>query len=191
MSPSAPRWQLTGTVTRSTGGIIGGATLEVIDGPNMGQRATSDASGRYSFSSLEQSGFSVRASAPDFETVTKGVGLTANAVVDFALARVLHADLLAEGGITSYPLPPKYGAWSFRGAGRNRGDGCAGGIAGTVSMLNGLDVVVATRAFTVPAATIVHPRERFEFTGCCFSTAELDQTTFHQTEFTFKTVSCP
>ena len=42
---------------------ISGATVAIIDGPNAGQSTTTDASGNYTFSSLQQSGFSVNASA--------------------------------------------------------------------------------------------------------------------------------
>lgn len=83
--PSAPRWQLSGTVRCNGGDPVASGTLEITDGPNAGRRATTDASGRYLFSALEQATFSVRASAADHQSVTRGVALTANAVLDFNL----------------------------------------------------------------------------------------------------------
>lgn len=83
--PSALRWQLSGMIRCNGGDPVAGALLEITDGPNAGHRATTDASGRYLFSALEQATFSVRASAADHESVTRGVALTTNAVLDFNL----------------------------------------------------------------------------------------------------------
>ena len=62
-----------------------GATLEVTDGPDSGQRTTSDVNGRFVFSALTQAVVSVRASAADHELVTRSVRLTSNAILDFNL----------------------------------------------------------------------------------------------------------
>src|SRR5947199_376246 len=83
--------------------------------------------------------------------VTKGVTLTADTSLDFELPKIPKADLVWEGNIVSNPLPPNYGTWSFTGHGRNRGDGCAGQVSGSASLFNALDVLVASRAFTLPA----------------------------------------
>ena len=85
VSPSLLRWQLSGTVRCNGGDPIAGATLEVTDGPDSGQRTTSNVNGRFVFSALQQAVVSVRASAPDHESVTRSVSLTSNAVLDFNL----------------------------------------------------------------------------------------------------------
>ena len=85
VSPSLLRWQLSGMVRCNGGDPIAGATLEVTDGPDSGQRTTSDVNGRFVFSALTQAVVSVRASAADHESVTRSVTVTSNAVLDFNL----------------------------------------------------------------------------------------------------------
>ena len=68
-SPTAPTpatWSLSGTVSAAGGGPISLATIAILDGPEAGKQATSDAAGRYAFSGLQQAGFSVRATANGF-----------------------------------------------------------------------------------------------------------------------------
>ena len=84
-SPSLPRWQLSGTLRCNGGDPIAGATLEVTDGPDSGQRTASDVNGRFVFSALQQAVVSVRASAADHESVTRSVSLRSNAVLHFNL----------------------------------------------------------------------------------------------------------
>jgi hypothetical protein len=85
VSPSLLRWQVSGMVRCNGGDPIAGATLEVMDGPDSGQRVTSDVNGRFVFSALKQAVVSVRASAADHESVTRSVSLTSNAILDFDL----------------------------------------------------------------------------------------------------------
>jgi hypothetical protein len=85
VSPSLLRWQLSGILKCNGGDPIAGATLEVTDGPDSGQRTTSNVNGRFVFSALQQAVVSVRASAADHESVTRSVSLTSNAVLDFNL----------------------------------------------------------------------------------------------------------
>jgi hypothetical protein len=85
VSPSLLRWQLSGMVRCNGGDPIAGATLEVTDGPDSGQRTTSDVNGRFVFSALKQAVVSVRASAADHQSVTRSVTLTSKAVLDFNL----------------------------------------------------------------------------------------------------------
>ena len=108
VTPSAALWQLSGTVRCNGGDPIAGATLEVIDGPNVARQAATDARGRYLFFALEQAVVSVRASAADHHSVTRAVTLTSNAVVDFSLPedqtssplkrQADHRTLSADGG---------------------------------------------------------------------------------------------
>ncbi|MGH9410956.1 MAG: carboxypeptidase regulatory-like domain-containing protein [Vicinamibacterales bacterium] len=95
-SPTAPSpiqattaFNLTGQVTDSiTGTTISGATVSIADGPNAGRLATTDALGNYSLTSLQQSSFTVSASASNYTSQSKGVTLTSNEMLTFQLTGV-------------------------------------------------------------------------------------------------------
>jgi len=81
--PTQTTWNLSGTVTSSQNGAgISGATARIGDGPNTGKSATTDGSGHYSFSGLQQSGFTVNFTAPNFNSTSAGVDLTSNKTLD-------------------------------------------------------------------------------------------------------------
>jgi len=81
-------FSLSGRVTDSgTGAGIGGATVSVADGPNARKSAATDASGTYRLTALQQSGFTVTASALNYVSQSKGVTLTSDQALSFALTR--------------------------------------------------------------------------------------------------------
>lgn len=192
-TPTGPRmWNLTGTVTRAeTGSLVAGATVEILDGPNANRSTATTLSGIYTFNVLQEGSFSVRVRHSDYAEMTQTVNLTADRVLDFKLTEILRADLVREGVLTHFPIPPT--SWDFHGHGVNRGDGCATAVAGTVRLLTALggEVPGSSRSFTLSNALIVRPLERFDYSGCCFTTGELDLTASHQTTFTWAEASCP
>lgn len=81
-------FSLSGQVTDSgTGAGIAGATVSVADGPNARRSAGTDASGNYRLTALQQSGFTVAASAPNYVSQSKGVTLTSDQTLSFELTR--------------------------------------------------------------------------------------------------------
>jgi hypothetical protein len=95
-SPGGPgtsqTFTLTGVVTsESTGESLSGARVEVIDGRHAGKSDSTDGSGRYSISGLN-GGLSVRATRDGYEGSAKGVTMTSDQTLDFALDRF-------EGGV--------------------------------------------------------------------------------------------
>lgn len=89
-SPTPTAWSLTGQVTDSTTSTpIPGATVSIVDGPNAGKSTTTDTSGSYSFTGLQQSGFTVNVSADGYFSSSKGVTLTSNQTVSFHLTRAV------------------------------------------------------------------------------------------------------
>jgi hypothetical protein len=81
-----PRFQLNGTINESgTTHPIAGATVTVVDGPDAGRSAVTDAGGAYTLANLTTGSFNLRATRTDYETQTIAVSLTADARVDFAL----------------------------------------------------------------------------------------------------------
>ena len=79
-------FSLSGKVSNmATSASIAGATVSIIDGPNAGRSATTDMSGNYSFNALQQSGFTVNASAADYIVQSQSVTLTSNHTLNFRL----------------------------------------------------------------------------------------------------------
>src|SRR5206468_2375122 len=82
-------FSLGGQVTDSgTGTGIAGALVSIVDGPNAHVATVTDASGNYSFTGLQQSGFTVNASARGYTSQSEGVTLTANQTLSFELTRL-------------------------------------------------------------------------------------------------------
>ena len=66
---------------------IPGATVLVVDGPNAGKSATTDAAGGYGFTGLQQSGFTATAAASNYTSQSKSVTLTSDQTLSFQLTR--------------------------------------------------------------------------------------------------------
>jgi Carboxypeptidase regulatory-like domain len=64
-----------------------GATVLIVDGPNAGKSATTDAAGSYSLTGLQQSGFTANASASHYTSQSKSVTLTSDQTLSFQLTR--------------------------------------------------------------------------------------------------------
>jgi hypothetical protein len=88
-SPSSTTLTLSGQVTDDMGGRgISGATVSIADGLNAGKSTTTDGLGDYSFTGLQQAGFTVNVSASNYVSQSKGVTLTSNQILSFHLRRV-------------------------------------------------------------------------------------------------------
>lgn len=85
--PTLPTFTLTGIVARRQDDKdpIGGATVEVVDGPRAGDSATTDALGRYTLTELSGD-VTVRASRPGFDPVERIVEMTQDQMQRFELA---------------------------------------------------------------------------------------------------------
>jgi hypothetical protein len=79
-------WTLSGRVTDSSSGRpIAGATVRVLDGPNAGRNATTDADGNFSMANLSQSGFTITICADRYDCFSRGVTLTSTQQVEIRL----------------------------------------------------------------------------------------------------------
>jgi hypothetical protein len=58
--------------------VVAGATVTVVDGPDAGRTATTDATGAFTFAALSPGGFTVRASGSGYASLDVGVDLRAN-----------------------------------------------------------------------------------------------------------------
>jgi len=67
---AAEQGSLHGTVKDPLGAVVAGATVELLDGTSVVQKAATDASGNYSFEVEASSRYHVRAAAPTFRTTT-------------------------------------------------------------------------------------------------------------------------
>ena len=69
---------------------VAGATITILDGPNAGKSATSDANGVFHLEMLRPGGFAIEAQAADYVAKEHFVTLTANQTVAIALDPVLE-----------------------------------------------------------------------------------------------------
>lgn len=172
--------------------MVAGATVTVQDGADAGRSTTTDTSGHYSLANLSRGGFTVRATATDHEPLSKGVTLVVDTALDFELPKVLKADLVIDGGINERLQAD--GSYSFPATGLNRGDGCAGSIAGTSDFADAAGKLIASPQWSLPGTTIVRPGERFTYQICCLSRDQVfgaGAGASYVTRFTFVTVPCP
>ncbi len=85
-TPLSPTFTLSGsTLDATSGAAVAGVAVLVADGPNAGRVTTTDSSGTYSLSGLEQSGFTVTFSRSGYQTTSRGVTLVANVTLSPAL----------------------------------------------------------------------------------------------------------
>jgi hypothetical protein len=154
------RWSLTGTVTSvATRSPIGGALVSVVDGPNAGQRTTTEPNGRYVFPDLLQSGFTLRVTATDYDERTQNVTLTANAVLDVQLPGLAR---FALGGPAVFTRRSDTG-FDLRAVGTNTGTGCASAVAGVTVFTLASSGETLSFAWSLPATRIIQIGERFEY----------------------------
>lgn len=102
--PVATTFNLSGTVSSTSGGAINGATVRIVDGSNAGRSTTTSSAGSYSFTGLAVSGMTVNASATNYIATSRGVTLTSSQTVDFQLAPI---PLFTRGGTgdTVFDMP--------------------------------------------------------------------------------------
>jgi hypothetical protein len=80
---ATPKFTLTGTVTDSTNGnVLSGVKATILDGPDAGKSALTDANGKYSMASVSAGSFLVQFTRSDYETRSVGVVLNADTAVD-------------------------------------------------------------------------------------------------------------
>lgn len=104
-TPTPTTFTLSGTVSdSSTGAGVSGASVTIQDGPNANRSATTDGSGHYSIAGLQQSGFTAKASATYYNALSKGIGLTSNQSLDFALAPIPQFSVSGSGD-TVFDVP--------------------------------------------------------------------------------------
>lgn len=72
----------------ATAVAVAGATLTIVDGPNANRSATTDGNGYYSMGNLAQSGFTVRCSAPRYNSTNKPCTLTSSQTLNFVLTLI-------------------------------------------------------------------------------------------------------
>jgi len=100
-SPSASTYTMSGTVSSASGGVISGATVQVLDGANAGKSATTSSTGSYSITGLTPGGFTVRASASGYSPLSRGVTMTSDSTQNFTLPVVAQATFTMAGVVTN------------------------------------------------------------------------------------------
>jgi hypothetical protein len=85
-TPTTPTtFTLSGHVTSTAGAAIASATVRIVDSANAGRSTTTDSGGSYSLTGLQVAGFTVNATATNYQPLGHSVVLTSNQTVDFVL----------------------------------------------------------------------------------------------------------
>lgn len=134
--------------------------MSIVDGPNAGQRTTSEPNGRYVFADLLQSGFTLRVQATDYEERAQSVTLTANTVLDVQLPGLAR---LVVGGPIVFTRRSDAG-FDLRAVGTNTGTGCATTVAGVTVLTRTSTGETLSFPWSLPATRIIQIGERFEYT---------------------------
>jgi hypothetical protein len=95
-------FSLSGTVSRiatSTG--ISGATVSIADGSNAGKSTTTDGSGNYSLTGLQQEVFTINVSAPTYLSASRGVRLISNQPLNISLSPIPVTSTFHVSGIAT------------------------------------------------------------------------------------------
>jgi hypothetical protein len=109
----APQFTLSGTVFNALAGSavgVAGASVQIANGVNAGRSGTTDASGRYRLENLAGGTMSLRLSAPNFETVSRDVTLSASIAMDFGLSPTIITtagrvvDAVSQAGLTGVTI---------------------------------------------------------------------------------------
>jgi carboxypeptidase family protein len=166
-SPSSTTFAIRGTVTDYQGAPLGGAVLEVMDGPNAGQKAVADAQGRYSFARLQAGEFTIQVTAVDHAPATKRVMLAADTSLEFQLRIAALAQFVVLGTLTIVNNPD--GTFAARGQSVNTGEGCAAQVSGTANFRNVDGEIVTTLVWSLPPTTVIRPGEQVSYEFCCIT----------------------
>ena len=189
--PTPATWNLSGTVRASVGGaIIAGATIAILDGPDHDKQAVADAAGHYSFTGLQQAGFSVRVTAAGFTTVTQGVTLIANTVTDFQLPRLPVAVLSSAGNLVFTPRAD--GRVDLTATAINSGEGCASAISGDTTVTGSTGLILSF-SWSLSPTFVTRPNDQFTYSVGPVTRNELllfGNSGTYTTKFTFTTVAC-
>ena len=88
-TPTVPTFTLRGQVVNAanTNPILG-ATVDIVDGPNMGKAATTDSDGRYSLTGLTVAAYTVRARAQGFVDNAQSFRLEGDETLNFGMSVV-------------------------------------------------------------------------------------------------------
>ena len=85
-TPVAQTFTLSGRITdQQSGRAIGGALVQILDGPDVNKAAISDANGNYTLSGLTVATFTVQASAKGYGTSTQRIDLRVDSTLGLAL----------------------------------------------------------------------------------------------------------
>lgn len=157
-TPAPTTFSLSGQVTDSaTGAAISGATLSIADGPNAGRSATTDASGNYNFTALQQSGFTVNVTATGYLPSSRGVTLTSNQTVSLQLTRISFqgtwSGTTGQGRALSFVVNSANGITTLTATYLIQGSNCSSSTTSTTTF--GTPVPITNNSFTFQGTSLI------------------------------------
>jgi hypothetical protein len=190
-------YTLSGLVTGGTAPIAG-AVVAVLEGPDAGQKTTTSGNGGYSLAKLRAGNFNVKVSAPDYSDTTRGVSLPANLTVNVDLVPLPKAlvDDSVVGPIDVEEADVAPGKLALLYKGINKGEGCAGSVAGTTEYRDAQQNLIGSFTLSLSSPLpIIRPGQSFDYWVCCLTQDQAGQalapTSSYRTHFTWTNVTCP
>jgi hypothetical protein len=190
-------YTLSGLVTGGSAPIAG-AVVAVLDGPDAGQKTTTSANGGYSLAKLRAGNFNIKISAADYSDTTRGVSLPANLTVNVDLVPLPKAllDDAVVGPIDVEEADVAPGKITFLYKAINKGEGCAGSVAGTTEFRDVQQNLIASTTLSLSSPIpIIRPGQLFDYWACCLTQDQAAQaltpTSSYRTHFTWTNVTCP
>ncbi len=103
-APGSTKWTLSGYVTDADSGKgVRDAKVIVLDGPNKDRSTTTDGNGYFSMGQLEQSGFTIRISHPNYFNLERGVNLVSDVRVDLSFRPTTSVSSSSSSPTTTTP----------------------------------------------------------------------------------------
>jgi hypothetical protein len=102
--PVSTTVSLSGTVSSTNGGPIGGASVQIFDGANAGRSTSTNSGGNFRFDGLQRANGNLVATAPGFGEDRKGLFIDGTSTVSFSLPPAPLFTLSGSGN-TVFDLP--------------------------------------------------------------------------------------
>jgi len=108
-APANTKWILHGYVKDSDSGKgVRDAKVAVLDGPNKDRSATTDGNGYFTMGQLEQSGFTIRITHPNYFNLEKAVNLVSDVQLDLSNFRPTTSVSSSSSTKSTVPSPTHY-----------------------------------------------------------------------------------
>ena len=178
-----------GTVTDQRGAPLAAATLAVMDGPNIGRAAASNAQGEFALTGLQPGALTMQISATGYAKVIAPIALTTDTTMNFQLGLLLAEFTTPNNRLAI--VGNANGTFSAVGDLKNTGQGCAADLSAAGTILDDNQQTIATFSWSMPPNQILTPGDIYRFELCCFPADRASAVRSYTGVLKWNTVRCP